>query len=288
MGGRAPVIRSTVKGFQPYAYVVTAYAGTALDELDRSIDSMLSQTVPPSEVVAVMDGPVSQEVREHLEALSARFDGRVELIRLAENRGPGYAAARAIEAASCDLVARLDSDDVSRRDRMEVQLKALAEDPGLSCVGSLVVERQKSTGRESYVELPEAGDELADFARRRCPCRQSTLLFSRAAVLAVGNYRDLRFAEDWDICNRLIAGGYRLRNVQEPLVTMMVDDDYYARRGGAAVFGRIIAFKFGMLREGRMGLLDFAVSAGASLLVSLAPNKLRELVYTKLLRGGHS
>lgn len=268
-----------------YSLIMTLYEGSKTNEFREALQSMLEQTVPPAEVVVVEDGSVPTEIEELLKSLEKMTEPPFFVVSLDKNVGPAIAANYGIDACEFDLIARLDSDDVAHSDRMEKQLKFLKDNPEYKAVGSLVKEFDPLTGQTFRVDLPETHDEISGFARRRCPCRQSTLLYRKAALQEIGFYRDLRFAEEWDLFNRFIEAGFLCHNLQEVLVDMRIGSDYFSRRGGRAVFKRVMAFKRSMLREGKMGIFDFLVSGGSSVLVCLMPNRLRTWVYQNFLRG---
>ena len=76
-----------------------------------AVNSILEQTVKPSEVVLVVDGPVPQE----LDYVIKDFESNpiFKIVRLSQNMGHGVA--RRIGFANCtnELVAIADADDVN-------------------------------------------------------------------------------------------------------------------------------------------------------------------------------
>ena len=72
----------------------------------RAIESVLSQSVPPDEVIVVDDGSKDDTV----EQVEARFGSKVRVVRQ-ENRGVSGARLRAIKEARGEWIAFLDSDD---------------------------------------------------------------------------------------------------------------------------------------------------------------------------------
>ncbi len=273
-----------MREYPPYSYVMTLYYGSNPLLAEKSMKSMLDQSVAPSEIVAVLDGRVDDELLKMLQRMSDCSSCPIRIVQLDRNVGPALAAQRGINESNFRLIARLDSDDIALPGRMKKQLDYIMDNPTVSSVGSLVCEIDEDLGLKQLVDLPESHDEIVEYSRRRCPCRQSSLLYDKLAVEAVGGYGDLRIAEEWDLYNRLIEGGYRCHNLQEPLVYMTVDDDYYRRRGGFETLRRISNFKWEMYKSGRMGFADFAISLGANAISCVVPNKVRSVIYRNILR----
>jgi glycosyltransferase involved in cell wall biosynthesis len=98
--------------------------------LVQAIKSAASQTVPPSEIIVVDDGS-TDDTRERL----APYAGRVTYIPQ-ENQGASAARNRGVEAATGELIAFLDADDVWHPRKTEIQLQAMAERPELGLLGS--------------------------------------------------------------------------------------------------------------------------------------------------------
>jgi glycosyltransferase involved in cell wall biosynthesis len=268
-----------------YSVLMTVYSGTQLVELRESLGSMAEQSVPPSEYVIVADGPLSDEVAYELETYDGLIAGiRLKLIKLGENRGAGYASKVGVEHCAFPLIARMDSDDISLPSRLEKQLRMMEEHPEYAAIGCWAREFITGEGIVSTVELPVEPDDLEKYARRRCPVRHPCLLINKEMLQKAGGYSDIRFAEEWDIVNKLIQAGYQCANIPEPLVMVRVGKDFYARRGGAENAKRILRFKWNMLKRRQMGLLDYLISASASVVVCFVPNSCRAFIYERLLR----
>jgi succinoglycan biosynthesis protein ExoO len=101
----APTVSVVIAAFNTECYVGAA------------IESCLAQTLRDIEVVVVDDGSSDStlEVARRYES-----DPRVRVIASADNRGASHARNLALDAASGDWVAVLDSDDTMLPDRLEV------------------------------------------------------------------------------------------------------------------------------------------------------------------------
>lgn len=211
--------------------LMTAYHGTSVEELERSVASITGQTRPPEEFLVVVDGPVPPGLDAAIDAAAAAHPSiRVE--RLPVNVGSGLASARGLELATGDYVARHDSDDVSLPQRLEHQMTAV-EERGLDLVGAEMLEFEGSP--ENVIGLrtaPRTHEQILRRLRVNNPVNNPTVVFRRALALEVGGYADLRYMQDYDLFGRLLAGGARAENLGEPLVLFNAGDAMISRRGG--------------------------------------------------------
>ena len=271
--------------FPSYSVLMSVYAKERPEWLRAAVESMLSQTVPPSEFVIVEDGPLTDELYKEIARFVAGNPSLFRVVSYPENRGLGYALREGIASCTKPVVARMDSDDLARPKRLETQL-FLMEERGLDMVGSQVVEFVESPDRPVAVtDLPEGYDAIVAYSKRRNPFRHPPMTFRREKVLEAGSYSsEFFYFEDWDLFNRMLAIGCRAENIHEPLVAMRVTSDFYARRGGVAYLRHAWRFKRSQVRRGWFTPVDFVASFLPQAAVCLLPNVTRIAIYTKMLR----
>ena len=212
--------------------LMTTYQGTSVDELERSVASITGQSRPPEEFLVVVDGPVPEPLDAALAAAAAAHPSiRVE--RLPRNVGSGLASARGLEASTGDFVARHDSDDVSLPQRLERQMEAIERAPPRPRRrGDARVRGQSPTTSSACAATRAPTRQIAARMRLNNPVNNPTVVFRRQLAVDVGGYADLRYMQDYDLFARLLAGGARAENLDEPLVLFNAGDGMIARRGG--------------------------------------------------------
>lgn len=254
-------------GFPEYSVLMSVYAKERPEWLRSAVESMLSQTVPPSEFLIVEDGPLTDGLYEEISRLETGSPGLFRVVSYPENRGLGYALREGMAACTKPVVARMDSDDLARPERMEVQL-SLMEEQRLDMVGSQVIEFMESPDKPvAATDLPEGHDAIVTYSKRRNPFRHPPMIFRREKVLEAGSYSsEFLYFEDWDLFNRMLSIGCKAENVHEPLVAMRVSPDFYARRGGRVSSLRnpvqIRATRKRVLHRDRLRHISFASSGG--------------------------
>lgn len=267
-----------------YSVLMSIYKNEKPVFLIQALDSMLNQTVSPSEIVMVKDGPLTRELEDVLSDYDSEHSGLFKFISYDENHGLGYALRQGMLACSNEIVARMDTDDVARPDRMEKQLAAIGK--GLDMVGSDVVEFVESPDKPiASTDLPKGMEAISAYSKRRNPFRHPPMTFRKSKVLEAGNYSsEFLYFEDWDLFNRMLACGCQADNLSEPLVAMRVSDDFYSRRGGSQYLKYAKAFKRAQLERGYFTKRDYICSYLPHAIVCLMPNSIRALIYRVILR----
>jgi glycosyltransferase involved in cell wall biosynthesis len=182
------------------AVVIPAYncAGYIRDTLE----SVFSQTVRPSEVIVVDDGST-----DDLATVLQSYAGQITSIRQAH---AGAAAARntGIRAATSELVAFLDGDDIWFPDALESQLACLQRTGADAVYGDCVFMGSYLNGMRFMELFPSDGPAtLEAVLARRCNVMGSVLA-TRAALLQTGGFAPgVGRCDDFDMWVRMLVAG---------------------------------------------------------------------------------
>ena len=268
-----------------YSVLMPLYKGDNPVWFKYSLESILSQTVIPSEIIIICDGPLTNDLEGQVSQFLLEYNDIITVHRLPHNVGLGVALAEGVKLCSCELIARMDSDDYAVPNRCERQLEIFGTDPEVDVVGSNVEEfTERIDHVVSHVILPETNDDIVVYAKRRCPIRHPALMYRKSAVIKAGNYRDHRRLQDYDLIVHMIMSGAKFYNIQEPLMYMRVSPDFYKRRGGFKQAKLVFNLKKGFLDCGFYSVKDFLIAGVGNSIVCLLPNSIRKLIYRSLLQ----
>ncbi len=245
---------------QKYSVLMAIYIGTSLKQFRQSVDSMLAQTVRPEQFVLVFDGPVNALVQEEVNRYVQAEPNLFTIVPLTVNQGLAAALNHGIDAARNELIARMDSDDISFPDRCEKQLAAFAEDGELALLGTAA---QEFTGEPVTDEIklrrkPISHEEIKKTMRRNNPFIHSTVMFKKSAVTACGKYdQSMRRRQDHDLFSRMVSMGYKAGNLGEPLLYFRSDDAFIKRNRNKETCNARMTVQKRIFRRGECSLWDF-------------------------------
>lgn len=270
---------------QPISVLMSLYSKETPANLKASLDSILAQTLLPTEIVIILDGPITSSLQAVLDAAQAQ-SSLLRIFPQRQNKGLGVALAIGVKACTNELIARMDTDDIADQKRLQRQSAVFANTPEFSICSSNIVEFE---GNISHVighrKVPEHDDEIRHFSKQRNPFNHMAVMFKRSYVLAAGNYQPLAGFEDYYLWVRMLKRGAVAYNIQSDLVHARTGADMYTRRGGIRYLISGLRGRYRIYREGLGSLKDFVKVAMIHIVISLIPNKLRGIVYAKKLHA---
>lgn len=267
-----------------YSVLMSAYAKDVPAYLDAAIRSMVEQTVPFHDLVLVCDGPLNDGLDSCILSWQDELGARLAVVRLAENGGLGSALAAGMPHCGCNVVARMDSDDISRPDRM-AKLLAKMQSESLDLVGGAIEEFDKTPGDMGYVRMPPlVRSDIDTWLKGRNPFNHMSVVYDRHVVEAAGGYEPFAWMEDYWLWARMIAKGCRCANIPDVVVDVRVGEGMYARRSNQAYLKSQVRF-FKALRElGLISGLDQAKAVAQRTAATILPNSFVKAAYNGLLR----
>lgn len=153
---------------------------------------------------------------------------------IVQSNTPGIVSAlnTGLEISTAEFVARIDSDDVMGRERIQTQLDFFASNPKCVCVGSYI-EIFDGNPRSKIKKYPISHKEIINQLTYQNAMAHPSVMFRRKAVLEVGGYRPFfEGSEDYDLWFRLSKVG-QLNNINIPLTKYRRNPGQYSSRFSA-------------------------------------------------------
>lgn len=272
----------------PYLFSVlmSVYCNDKPEWVRIAVESIsIRQTVQPDEVFIVVDGPVPDNLAQMLYKLQQEIS-TIHLEWCKENRGLGLALQYGLARVKHEIVARMDSDDISVPNRFEQQLIMLEQDPKLSIVGGHISEFIDSPDNIVGNRIVPITDvEIRTYMKKRDGLNHMTVMFRKSEVLRVGSYQHWYYNEDSWLWIRMYLGGCKFGNLDKTLVNVRVGKDMYARRGGWKYFKSEVGLQKIRLKKHIISLPRYYRNICIHFFIKvLIPNKVRGSIFQHLLR----
>lgn len=148
--------------------------------LKQALQSVINQTLKPTEIVIVKDGPLTKELDECIENFQKQHPKLFKIITFKKNRGLGLALRDGVKACKYEYIARMDSDDISKPDRFEKQFNYLQKHPEIALLGTWITEFSKDENNpDTVTKLPCTHQDILKFAKKRNPFRHMTMVLKK-------------------------------------------------------------------------------------------------------------
>lgn len=267
-----------------FSVLMSIYNGEKADNLTDSLGSILNQTLKPTQVVLVLDGPIRQELMQVINRFKDVLP--LEIIKIEANVGLAAALNKGLKSCHYDLIARMDTDDICRSDRFERQVFLMKKHPEIGITGSYIDEFYESHLSPSKRRVtPINHQEIIRYSKYRNPFNHMTVMFRKHLVTKYGAYPDQKFAQDYHLWMNMIHNGVIGHNISEPLVFARTGRDLFKRRGGIKYFSIEKRMFLTFYRNGYINKCELATNLVYRYISRIISPRLRENLYLKFLRN---
>lgn len=252
-------------------------------------DALLSiwdnQILKPSEIVLVKDGKLTIGLEDVIKDWKNKLGSRLKIVELETNVGLGQALNIGLSHCKYDIVARMDSDDISMSNRFQRQISFMQDNPEIAVIGSYLEEFNIMAGDLKRIrKVPILNQDIISFSRNRNPLNHPTVVFRKHIIESVGSYQKMSFFEDYYLWVRLLMNDYKIANIGETLLYFRVGNNMVGRRHGFKYVGYEIFFYFNLVRIRYINFLRFLFIIIPRIPIRLLPNWALKLFYRYFLR----
>lgn len=249
----------------------------------ESVGSILSQSLADLELL-IADDCSTDHTYTLLQEMAAE-DQRIRLYRNTENRGQAYTRNMLFKKARSDFIAIMDSDDISEKERLEVQWTFMKKNPQYGYTGTWFRKKDDSGVLSGVIGRRKGIIRKEDYLFG-IPFAHPTAMFRLTALKKVNGYwvdPMTRFrGEDYDMLMRMCAAGIKGYLIPRSLFI------YF--EGKAAVKRRKLRYRFSEVRLRyrnfkRLGLFPRAIPYTLKpLLVGIMPQSALEVARKRILK----
>lgn len=250
---------------------------------ERAMQSIWDdQKIKPNEIVLVEDGLLTNELYEIINLWKVKIGSIFQIKPLKKNMGLGYALNIGLKICQYDLIARMDTDDVSLPDRFKKQLSVFQQH-NIDICGSWINEFEDLEDVIEVVrKLPEYHQNIINFAKFRSPMNHVSIMFKKDVAINAGGYQEMMWLEDYYLFVRLIQSGAKFYNIQESLVNVLAGANQLERRRGLKYAISEFHLQKRMLKLGFLSRFEFFVNITTKFIFRMMPKKVFYFIYHEI------
>lgn len=265
-----------------YSVLMSVYFKETAANFSRSIESVLAQTVKPSEFVIVCDGQLTDELNAVITKYTELYPTLFNIVRLEKNSGLGNALNVGISNVRHTIVMRMDSDDICMPLRASIELPLMEK---YDLVGGAISEFDgEETNIIGYRRPPLDYKKIRKFAKTRSPFNHPSVMYKKDVILQAGNYQTCLYVEDHLLWIKVLKVTNKVCNVPDILVNMRSGKQMRARRSGKVYRASLRFLRKFMLHIKFINVFEYCWISVVQSLFVLTPVKLKSKLYTLFLR----
>lgn len=283
-----------------FSVLMSVYKKEKPEYLRESLDSVIHQSLQPDEIILVEDGKLTDELEDVVKEFEVKLNGdgcqseeqelaqvfiTFKVVRLPQNLKLGRALAEGLKHCTNELVARMDTDDISEPERFEIQYKYMLENPDVAVSGGLMEEFDPdSDGYRKIKTMPTEKTAIIKYSRYRNPVNHMTVMFRKTKVEEAGGYRNYPYLEDYDLWTRMLAKGFEFSNIDRVFVKARTEKNIYERRGGIEYCKQYLELRKQQKSLGLLSMKEYMLAVILTIGMTLQPSWFRKMIYQKILR----
>lgn len=268
-----------------FSVLIPVYFKENPEYFNTALESIVNQTLKPNEIVIVKDGALTQELDTVIKEYVSKFPQLFNIVSLEKNVGQGKARNAGLQACKYNIVALMDSDDIARQDRFEIQIKYMETRPDVDCIGSFITEFEEDPNTvESIKAVPITHEEIFNFGKWRSPMNNMTVVYRKDKVMEVGAYNFFNFGEDYYLFAKMLMNGCKFYNIEECLVNARAGSRMLAKRVGWNKIKQEFILFYEFRKIGYINNYQFIRNVTLKFLLRIIPNWLRSWIYKRFLR----
>lgn len=268
--------------------LISVYKNEKPIVLQQALDSIWEkQTLKPNQIVIVEDGPLPKELEEVVSSfkllVSCAEQADMTIVKLPKNGGLTKALNEGLKYVTGDLIARMDSDDISEPHRFERQVAYLESHPDVDIISGSLQEFDAEHECLNVRHYPQTHEECVKFIVKACPLAHPSVMM-RKRIFDEGLKYDERYrmSQDIKLWYDAVLAGYRLGNIPEVTLFFRREGDVFRRRSRAKAWNEFKIYMNGIYRLKGLFTLSYRYPIARYIFRNLPPSLVKRIYGSKI------
>lgn len=269
-----------------FSVLISIYYTESSTILNRSLTSIWDdQYLKPSQIVLVKDGPLTKDLDCTLEIWKKKLNEIIEIVSIPKNIGLGAALAIGLTHCKYDVVARMDTDDISLPHRFSTQISYLEKNPNIHLLGAHISEFKNDENKLLLTrKVPLNHEDILARAKTINPFNHPSVVYRKSAVQQSGGPVNFTGFDDYFLWVRMLINGCRSHNIDEVLLLMRTGNGLIKRRSGLNYANQEFKFQRMLYKLNFNNSYYYFKNILTRVPVRVFPEGLLKLIYKYILR----
>lgn len=263
--------------------LMSVYKSEKGEFLNRSLQSVWDdQTRKPEQIVLIVDGAIPEELELIIDSFQLRVNAsgvaKMVVVKLPVNGGLTKALNVGIKHVTGDLIARMDSDDISAPQRFELQEKYFRENSEIDILGGSMQEFDDEHECLNVRHYPLTHENACKYIVKACPLAHPAVMMRRR-IFDEGLHYDERYrmSQDIKLWYDAILAGYRMANLQEIILYFRQQGDVFRRRSRVKAWNEFKIYMNGIYRMHGLFTLAYRYPIARYVFRNLPPSLVKRI-----------
>ena len=268
--------------------LMSVYKNEKPEYLKQALESVsIEQTHKPDQIVLVEDGPLPDSLEEIVQSfkLNVQSNGNTTftIVKLPKNGGLTKALNEGLKYVIGDLIARMDSDDISELHRFERQVAYMESHPDVDIISGSLQEFDAEHECLNVRHYPQTHEECVKFIVKACPLAHPSVMM-RKRIFDEGLKYDERYrmSQDIKLWYDAVMAGYRLGNISEVTLFFRREGDVFRRRSRAKAWNEFKIYMNGIYRLKGLFTLSYRYPIARYVFRNLPPSLVKRIYGSKV------
>lgn len=212
--------------------LISVYKSEKPEFLEQALCSVWdNQFLKPDEVILIKDGPLGNNLDLIISAWKNKLGNKLQIVINQENLGLTKSLNKGLKVAKFDLIARMDSDDISAPVRFRRQKEYLDAHPDIAIVGGSLQEFDSENKNLGIRHYPKTNDEVFRYIYKASPLAHPAVMMRKNIFEKGISYNEnYRTSQDIALWFDVLKAGYKIGNIDDVIVYFRRDGDVFKRR----------------------------------------------------------
>jgi glycosyltransferase involved in cell wall biosynthesis len=260
--------------------LMSVYRSETAANLQRALDSIWTkQTRKPDQIILIQDGQLPSDIVEIIKTWKKQLADIFISPEREENKGLTVSLNEGLNYVTCDLIARMDTDDISTPERFFLQHNYLESHPEIDILSG-AVEIDDIYGSIKYIRhLPLTHEACVKVMHKYSPITHPGVMMRSTIFSEKGLKYDERYRNSQDIALWFDAlkAECKFSNIEEVVLRFTESDDLYKRRGYSRARNEFLGYLRGIWKN--FGLSWKLVYPIGRFMIRNLPPKITKKIY---------